>query len=272
MSRKNIFDILEDKRDINSDINKIEDLLNESSIDGCTLEDLVDDYCFKDWKARGRYTNCYEIRSKLNITSKDASRGLDEEHILFYLEYLSNIMWLCEEIYFDDRTECDKEYDYFKESLLGLIGDLGFTAKIFKEKERVLLVEKNAYVNAAAEIAEPDVAYDIIEYNHHLLKGNISEKQKILKMLADKFEPTRKELGKINSVLESNIGYLLNKMNIRHNNKEGKAASRYVASITDEELENWYDDTYQMLLLAMLELDNVTRSKKVTELKKKIEE
>jgi hypothetical protein len=272
MSRKNIFDIIEEKKDINNEIDKIEDLLNESSIDGCTLEELVDDYCFKDWKARGRYTNCYEIRSKLNITNKDVGRGLDEEHILFYLEYLSNIMWLCEEIYFDDKTVYEKEYDYFKECLLGLIGDLGFQTMIFEKKERVLLVEKNAYVNAAAEIADSDIAYDIIEYNHYLLKGNISEKQKILKMLADKFEPTRKELGKINSVLESNIGYLLNKMNIRHNNKEGKAASRYVVSITDEELENWYDETYQMLLLAMLELDNATRSKKVAELKKKIEE
>ncbi|MHB8130168.1 MAG: hypothetical protein ACYDEX_14340 [Mobilitalea sp.] len=271
MSRKNIFDILDEKRDINSEINKIEDLLSESSIDNCTLEDIVDDYCIKDWKARGRYINCDEIRSKLSITKKDVNRGLDEEYILFYLEYLSNIIWLCEEIYFDDQTECDKEYDYFKECLLGLIEDLGFEAKIFEEKEWVLLVERNAAVNAAAEIADPDIVYDIIEYNHHLLKGNTSEKQKILKILADKFEPTRKELGKINPALESNIGYLLNKMNIRHNNKEGKAASGYVASIPKEELEDWYDETYQMLLLAMLELDNVNRNKKVAELKKIIE-
>ena len=89
--------------------------------------------------------------------------------------------------------------------------------------------------------------------------------------LADKFEPTRNELKKINATLESNIGYLLNKMNIRHNNKEGKRASKYVAGISDEELEKWYDETYQMLLLSMLELDNIERNRKVNELKTLIE-
>lgn len=90
-------------------------------------------------------------------------------------------------------------------------------------------------------------------------------------LLADKFEPTRNELKKVNSTLESNIGYLLNKMHIRHNNKDGNNASVYVANIKDEELKKWYDETYQMLLLAMLELDNIDRNRKVNELKKKIE-
>ena len=71
--------------------------------------------------------------------------------------------------------------------------------------------------------------------------------------------------------LESNTGFLLNKMNIRQNNKEGKNASEYVANLADEELEKWYDETYQMLLLAMLEVDNIERNRMVNELKKKIE-
>ena len=41
--------------------------------------------------------------------------------------------------------------------------------------------------------------------------------------------------------------------------------------MTDEELESWYDETYQMLLLSILELDNVERNKKVKELKRMIE-
>ena len=39
---------------------------------------------------------------------------------------------------------------------------------------------------------------------------------------------------------------------------------KYVANLTDEELESWYDETYQMLLLSILELDNIERNKKVT--------
>lgn len=81
----------------------------------------------------------------------------------------------------------------------------------------------------------------------------------------------KNELKKVNAILEDNIRYLLNKINICHNNKEGKNALRYVANLTDEELESWYDETYQMLLLSILELDNVERNKKVKELKRMIE-
>ena len=37
-----------------------------------------------------------------------------------------------------------------------------------------------------------------------------------------------------------------------------------------QDLETWYDETYQLCLLAFLELNNVERTKKFDELKKKI--
>ena len=92
-----------------------------------------------------------------------------------------------------------------------------------------------------------------------------------MKLLADKFEPMRGELKRVNKELESNTGYLLNKMNIRHNNVEGKNAIEYVKNLSDEELEEWYDEIYQMLLLCFLEYDNIERNKKISELKEVIE-
>lgn len=49
---------------------------------------------------------------------------------------------------------------------------------------------------AVAEIVDSKSAYAVVEYNHHLLKGNIAEKQRILKILADKSEPMKGELKK----------------------------------------------------------------------------
>lgn len=62
---------------------------------------------------------------------------------------------------------------------------------------------------------------------------------------------------------------MFNNMNIRHNNStEGdKNYREVVAKMTQDELENWYDETYQLCLLAFLELDNVERTKKVAQLK-----
>lgn len=271
MSRRNIFEILSEKVSISSQINKIEGLLSDAYVGSNTLEDIVDMECMREWKARGRYTSCEEIRERLQITYAHISRRLSEEQILFYLEYVSNIIWLCNEKYLDGSEDYNDEYLYLQENVIRLLDDLGYEKKVFEDEEKVILVEKNAAMTAVAEVVDPNTAYAVIEYNHHLLKGDIAEKQRILKLLADKFEPLRGELKRVNKELESNTGYLLNKMNIRHNNMEGKNAIEYVKNLSDEELEEWYDETYQMLLLCFLEYENIERNRKISEIKKAIE-
>lgn len=271
MSRRNIFEILSEKVSISSQINKIEMLLSDAYVGSETPEDIVDMECMREWKARGRYTSCEEIRKRLKITYEQLNRDLSEEKILVYLEYVSNIIWLCNEKYLDGSEDYNDEYQYLQENVIGLLDDLGYEKKVFADEEKVILVEKNAAMTAVAEIVDSKSAYAVIEYNHHLLKGDIAEKQRILKILADKFEPMRGELKKVNRELESNTGYLLNKMNIRHNNIEGKNAVEYVKNLSDEELEEWYDETYQMLLLCFLEYDNIERSKRIIKLKEIIE-
>lgn len=273
MERKNIFDILREKINIKYQLDKIEDLLGERCFWGyASLEDLVNEYCFHDWKWRGRCISCEDMRECLGITYQDISNySEDQDVVLNYLEYIVNLIWLCNTKVLGEETESyDVEYQYLQENVEGLIEDLGYEAKVLNEEERVLLIEKNPAAIAAAEIATSEVSYKIIEYNHFRLKGDIETKRNILLALADKFEPVRGELKKVAPTLESNVGYLLNKMNIRHNNKEGKNASEYMINISDKELEEWYDETYQMLLLSMLELDNIERNKKVAELKRKI--
>lgn len=271
MRRKNIFDILNEKASISSQINKIEALLSETSIDIYTPEDIVNIECMRDWKARGRFTSCEEIRERLHITYANIINKLSDEQVILYLEYVVNIIWLCNEKYLKGSNDFEDEYTYLQENVKGILDDLGYEAKVFDGEEKVILVEKNAAMTAVAEIVDSKSAYAVIEYNHHLLKGDIAEKQRILKILADKFEPMRGELKKVNRELESNTGYLLNKMNIRHNNIEGKKAIEYVKNLSDEELEEWYDETYQMLLLCFLEYDNIERSKRIIKLKEIIE-
>ena len=53
---------------------------------------------------------------------------------------------------------------------------------------------------------------------------------------------------------------------IRHNNDD----NTYINGLGQEELEAWYDDIYQLWLLAALEIDNFERKKRVTELLGKI--
>ena len=50
MGRKNIFEILAEKEDIAYQLDRIETLLSKHSIDGWTLEEIIDEYCIRDWK------------------------------------------------------------------------------------------------------------------------------------------------------------------------------------------------------------------------------
>ena len=73
--------------------------------------------------------------------------------------------------------------------------------------------------------------------------------------------------------LEGDLFCLFNNLNIRHNNIDPADPPRYksvVAKMKPDELERWYDETYQMCLLAFLQLEQLARKDEVQELKKSI--
>ena len=105
------------------------------------------------------------------------------------------------------------------------------------------------------------------------MKGDLEGKRNILLLLADQLEPQREKLKQINSQFESDLFFLFNNVNLRHNNTDLGNKSHFkpcVAAMSTEEKEQWYDDTYQMCLLAFLELDNQDRKDRVNQLKAKI--
>ena len=60
---------------------------------------------------------------------------------------------------------------------------------------------------------------------------------------------------------------------IRHNNVDENCKSSYnsyIAEISDKELEKIYDETYQMCLLAFMELEHLNRKEKISDLKNRI--
>lgn len=111
-----------------------------------------------------------------------------------------------------------------KENFFEIIDSMNYEICIFEDEEKVIIIEKNTAATAVTEIIEPELAYEVIQYNHYLMKGNI----------------------------------------------EGKSAIDYVKNLSEEEREYWYDETYQLILLCILEYDNIERTKKITELKKKV--
>lgn len=71
----------------------------------------------------------------------------------------------------------------------------------------------------------------------------------------------------------SDLFYTFNNFNIRHNNVDpaGPKYKKPVGDLTKEQLESWYDEVYQMCLLAFMRLEHVPRKQEFDMLKDKIE-
>ena len=121
-----------------------------------------------------------------------------------------------------------------------------------------ILIPRKQESLAVAEIVDEKLAYSVLEYNHHSLKGNLEKKKAILKLMADDIEPQRKILNGINKTLSDNLVQMLQKF-VRHNNEDNP----YIKRLSPDALESCYDDIYQMWLLAKLEIDNLERKKRV---------
>lgn len=278
MTRKNIFEILEEKYDIEEEIRKISNLFNNMKFmktnplnfqsELYTIEKLVDDV-FSHWKQRGSCLNCAEMKDKLHLMQNFS----DFDNIINALEYYSNILYIVE--YKIDKLVslplrgCE-EYKMLLENIDILIDQLHYKKQTFEEEDKVILVPKDPAATAVAEISSKDVAFAILKYHHASLKGQIEEKRKLLLSIANEYEPLlNKPIAGFKEYFDKATN-MLNNMNIRHNNKSGKNKKELVAQMGDDELESWYDELYQLLLFCVLIEDNKERKDKVDDLLKRI--
>lgn len=291
-ARKNIFDIIKSQRNIAEEIQRIDTLFTTQSnvyndeharisfgfYNNRLIEQLIDETLFYQWKAREGCTSCLDMRTRLGIApGRVYSDNIDE--IIIALEYFYNMKALVFEYEKLPGVNNTSFFRYSKEVSMAfgnmdlLLESLNLQEVISKEEERVYLVPKSAAAIAAAEIAPKTVAFAILKYNHASIKGDIEEKRKLLLSIAQQYESLFKKPIEGYARLFDAITNGLNNLNIRHNNIDEKSKKNYrpkVKEMTPEELERWYDELYQMMLLAVLAADNKKRLPEVEAMLKKI--
>ncbi len=238
-----------------------------------SLKAFVNKYCFNDWKSRGRCISLFDFLDTLQyeLMAKQATYRIEDFFSLIELIYN---MWALAAIYFDKYKSAEPigNFIHLKNLMNDILQQYNHTIYYDKQNECVYVIEDKPEVTAACEIVSPSLSLEIIKYNHRTLKGNIELKKQILVDLGAKIEPERKYLKTIDDKLEDDIFFALNNLNLRHNNiKQGdKNYHELVEKMSNEELEEWYDEVYQMILLALLLIDHKSRTEKIKQLKKDI--
>ena len=274
--RKSIFEIVSSNINMQSEVIRIYRMAKQEKIlcvDGCiyyTLFDYVDEYCFGGWEHRGHFIDVNDYLKAVRFGELWSNACDDVDAFLTFIELVYNFWELSyQDVNVEEAGWCGN-YFHLKEVMDDLLEQYNHTAYVNEEKNCVLVVEDKSEVTSVSEIVPSALAYDVIKYNHRSLKGQIELKKSILISLGAELEPKRKDLQGINKQLSEDVFFMLNNINIRHNNRSKKDVSKYkeyVAKMTKKQMEKWFDELYQMILLAILLLDNVERSKKVKKLK-----
>lgn len=98
------------------------------------------------------------MRERLNITNEDIGMRLDRQYILILVEYILNVMALCDKQKPGD-SQWSVEFTMLFENIKNLLESLSYEMRVLEEEEKTLFVERNA---AVAEIMDPETAYSVL--------------------------------------------------------------------------------------------------------------
>lgn len=243
----------------------------------CDLISIINSF-FLQLDVRSIYINFEQLSTSLDI-SLSISYISDEiyeiDKFILLSEFLLTIFKQKEGLYPGDyyiHDTAEQRINVIKLNIEQIITSLNY--KIYTKNNHIYIVLKSAEVDQTIHLIEEkdkDIAIELLHYNNHDLVGNIKEKKKILKLLADHIEPILNENILFNNGykdLHNDIGFCLNNLNIRHNNLAGKKLNQYCVDIHEKnELEQWYDNTYNSILMVIIAKKQIEYKKEISELK-----
>ncbi len=286
MGRRNIFDIM-NNFDFDKDFELIYNRFGEEVIFtkirygdsyNYNIEYFVNEYGICNWKQRSIFHTTKDILDRLDLNNDHINKW-DYDKKINWIEYALNMTYIAlrakngsmasylGKFKEEEISETIKNINYVLEKL-------GYEFKHFEEEEKVIIVQKNKYATSVAEFVNDDLARDIFEYNRFNMKGELSEKRKIILEIAREYEGFENEIKNKNKELGTDLGFLLNKFHLRHNNQKDVVKDEHCKKFFDlneEEQEKWYDYTYDLLLLAFLEKDASKIHEELSEFKKKLD-
>ncbi len=233
-----------------------------------SLETFADKKYFSAWKGREGCADTDEMRSGLNIDGILSSADPSENEILTYLQYTLNIAELCRRSFNAEETpgyDFDiRNYTELLSRIRDILKRFQYEVKYVADKELIYLVPQDPAAQAIeADEADP-VSQLVTEYRSSASVGQIDKKRELLGELADTVLAYDDQQKGANIRLANKIEFLLNTLGIKAD--EDQQRYERIEEMDSSEMEGWYDETYQLLLLRILEHSNIARMQRVDEL------
>lgn len=282
--RQNFAQILKDaKIDIKVEYQKLYGMLYDRSIpvsntNRISVYDELSTY-FIAFCFRGTCLSLDEFNDLHGFHFEKDPTNFNIDHLISLCEYIENLLiaYQCVPLsypygYGNMPTKLI-DVQFYLQQISQVIEKIGYMQA--KQNDLTIFVEKDpaAIAVAEGEFIPESLSYRLISYNHYSMKGNLAEKKTTLLDLANLLEPQRTNLERIDKTFSSDLFYTFNNFHIRHNNIDllGTKYKKPVGDLSDEQLEYWYDEVYQMCLLAFMRLEHIDRKKKFDSLKSQIE-
>lgn len=231
-----------------------------------SFEEAVDRYLFLGWPGRHGCESLSRWKAILKIsTLQDITQS--ELHTYRYLEYVRNMLPLISR-----QGNAIQVNQSVMDALARDVEELAsLSGQTFTEidPECFVLCALEPGAMQAAAIADAEESGLLARYLHFETKDNLAAKKSILNDLSKHFE-SRKGLLDRNSGLVSDLGYLLNNLDIRHSNTKGPKKKPGLDGIPDEELIRWCDFAFNLHIEAMLEADRAGHKAELNDLKRRV--
>lgn len=283
--RRNFAKILQDaKIDIKSEYQKLYGLLYDRSIQVSNANriSVYDELSerFIGFYFRGTCLSLDEFNDLHNLHFEKDPAHFNVDYLVSFCEYIYNMLMAYQTAQgpfgygISPMMPTPINIQFFISQINQVMDKIGYMQT--NEDGATIFVEKSPATIAVAEspLIPENLSYRLISYNHYAMKGNLDVKKSVLQQLASILEAKRKDLNQADKTLEADLFYAFNNLNIRHNNVDSELKGKYkayVAQMSSDELEKWYDETYQMCLLAFLQIENLDRKAAFDKLKAEIE-
>ena len=282
--RRNFAQILKDaKIDVKVEYQKLYGMLYDRSIQVSNTSwiSAYDEFStyFIAFHFRGTCLSFDEFNDLHGFHFEKDPTNFNIDHLISLCEYIENLLmaYQCVPLsypygYGNMPTKLIN-VQFYLQQISQVIEKIGYMQA--EQNGLTIFVEKDpaAIAVAESEFIPESLSYRLISYNHYSMKGNLAEKKTTLLDLANLLEPQRINLERIDKTFARDLFYAFNNFHIRHNNADPQSPKfkKPIGDLAKEQLEFWYDEVYQMCLLAILRLEHADRKKTFEALKSEIE-